>query len=405
MENEAPSRRISAGLRAHMSYAKFSSAKPRMLVLEGQYWLDGACIAAAERMGWEVRAVAVRMEGALPRDLVADLLAAVVNFRPDFVLSVNLSGMDVDGLFAGLFNDLEVPLVAWFVDDPRTILMGRGVYGGPYSVALTWERAYGAAIAACGLDAVHYLPLAVDATRFDAPPAETPPLPPAFVGNSMVDFAAREWGWFETQPVIAAAVEAAFAEGRVTRERFAEGVDALLGAEADALALDEEARRHVELYCFIEGTRRLRRKLAETCAPLGAVMHGDAGWAAITPCAAGPVHYFDALAGFYRDTSVNLNATSLQMQSAVNQRVFDCPAAGGFLLTDAQADLDTLFERDREVACYASWAECAALLREYAAAPALRREMTARARARVLGEHTYAHRLETLRGLLTARYA
>jgi len=92
------------------------------------------------------------------------------------------------------------------------------------------------------------------------------------------------------------------------------------------------------------------------------------------------------------------------MPTAVNQRVLDCPAAGGFLLTDAQAALEDMFDVKREVACYSTLDECRHLLHAYRRNPGARRQITARARIRILGEHTYARRLQTIAAILKERF-
>lgn len=401
MDIHAPRLNVSPRLRSLMDYPKFRNA-PRMLVLENEYWLDSACIRAGEALGWEVARAPVRMVGTMPRELIAGLFETLTSFRPDFVLSINLSGMDTHGLLAGLLHDLNVPLAAWFVDDPRTILMGSRAYASETAIAFTWEAAYTGYLRDCGFAEAHLLPLAVDDTLFNAPPAEEWPLPPSFVGNSMVEFAEREWAWLRERPALLKTVEHAFSSGRVTRASFAEGIEAILGKTASAFDADE--LRHAELVCFVEGTRRLRQSLADATGTLGAVMRGDAGWQGRATLVGAPVHYFEELPAHYRATPVNLNATSIQMANAVNQRVFDCPAAGGFLLTDAQSSLVDLFDADREVAVYRSMEECGEMLQQYLAAPRLRAEMTARARARILGEHTYHHRLGTLLAALSSRW-
>ena len=400
---ELPRLKVSPRLRELMAYDKLAGAVPRVLVLESQYWLDVACMNAARGLGWEIATAPVRMEGVLPRGDIERLLTTLGEFRPDFILSVNFSGMDVQGLFARLFEDLAIPYVVWFVDDPRTILMDRDVYASAYTVALTWERAYVEYLEAVGFPVVEYLPLAVDATVFNAEPAESWEHGPAFVGNSMNHVAERERSCVETQPELAEAMARAFEAGRVTREGFGRGLEALL--ERDLLEnLDAEQRRHAELVFFVEGTRRLRHALVRSLEPEGLEVYGDEGWQEVTAKANGPLNYTEQLPGFYRACEVNLNSTSIQMPAAVNQRVFDCPAAGGFLLTDAQADLHELFDAEREVACYASAEECAALFREYRAHPEARREVVRRARKRVLGEHTYVHRLERIVAIVRERF-
>ena len=400
---EAPRLNVSPRLRELLRYDKMAGPAPRMLILESKYWLDDACRNAAGQLGWEVETVPIVQEGRLPREAVARLFTVLGDFRPDFVLSVNMGGMDVQGLFARFFEDVSIPLVTWFVDDPRTILVGRAVYASSHTVALTWETAYIDDLRRLGFPVVEALPLAVDATIFNAPPLEDVAGPPAFVGNSMTAYARREWEAVQGHPALVEALAAAFEAGRVTRERFAQGLDAIVGAEL-AASLDVELRRHAEMLCFVEGTRRLRAELARELVPLGLVPHGDDEWREIAPDARGPVNYLCDLPAFYRSCPVNLNVTSIQMATAVNQRVFDCPAAGGFLLTDAQGDLARLFAAD-EVAAYSSWEECRDLLTHYLAAPAARRELTARARARILGEHTYAHRLGAIADLVRRHYA
>lgn len=400
---DAPRLNISPRLREIMGYRKFAAQHPRMLVLRSHYWLDAACIRAAERMGWEVHEVPTLMEGALPREHVERLFFALASFRPDFVLSINLSGMDEQGLFARFFDDLELPLVTWFVDDPRTIMLDRACYGGTNHIALTWDTAYADYLRARGFAEAHYMPLAADTGIFDAEPAEAWPHPPSFVGNSMAAQAAREWAWVTERPVLAEAVTRALEEGRVTREHFGEGLAAMLG-EACAAGLDEHERRHAEILLFVEGTRRMRRALLARLADLKVHARGDAGWRDITPHFGPPLDYEHALPAFYRDCAINLNITSIQMPNAVNQRVFDCPAAGGFLLTDAQLALNALFEPERETVTFASLEECREQVARFSAHPGERRAIAQRAKQRVLGEHTYAHRLERLRLLLQDRF-
>ena len=386
-----------------MAYPKLAGTKPRMLVLESQYWLDVACIRAAEGMGWSVSRTPVLMSGALPREMVSGLLEQLVAFKPDFVMSINLSGMDEQGLFAGLFEDLHIPFVTWFVDDPRTIMMGRDCYGTEHGVALTWEHGYMGYLEERGFGLVTYMPLAVDGKVFNGEPGDTWPLPPTFIGNSMVQSAAEEWGWAQLHPEVESAVVEAIGRDTLERGNFGTGLGTVLGEERIA-AWDEEYRRHGELLCFVEGTRRLREELVTRLAPHGLVVCGDEHWGRVTDAWQPYVNYEGGVGAYYRGCPVNLNSTSIQMASAVNQRIFDCPAAGGFLLTDGQGDLGSLFDVETEVAQYQNLDEAEAMLLHYLEAPEERVEITRRAQKRIMGEHTYRHRLEVLLVLLRERF-
>ena len=391
---KTPRLHVSDNLRAMMSYPKMAGDPPRLLILESNYWLDHACIRAAENMGWALSRTPVVMQGAMPRAMIGEFLETVLAFRPDFVLSINCSGMDEEGLFARFFADLRLPYVTWFVDDPRTILMDRCVYGSEYAVALSWDATYEDYLRGVQFAVVHTLPLAVDPSLFNAEPADTWDIPPSFVGNSMADFAAREWAWLQERPDLARAIRDAFDAGRVTRERFAKGINTLLDP-AFASALDPHERRHAELYFFIEGTRRLRWEIISRLVPEGLVVRGDEGWRELGAAWGPYVNYSRELLEYYRRCEVNLNITSIQMPTTVNQRVFDCPAAGGFLITDAQAALVDLFDQD-EVVCYHTAEECADLIAFYRKYPQLRTQIARKARDRILKEHTYAHRLRRI---------
>lgn len=390
-----PSARLNPGpaLLSAMRYPRFAGATPRMLVLESRYWIDQACLRAADRLGWTVARAPVPLAGAMPGDTIAALIRTLAEFRPDFALTVNLGGMDEGGIFAELFDTFGVPLVTWFVDDPRTIMLDRDVYGAPSAVAFTWEPAYAEYLRAHGFPRVETLPLAADTALFDAPPREDPPLPPVFVGQSMAGFAASEWEWIAGRPALAIAVAEAFEAGRVDRVHFAAGLEAMLGPAA--ATLDPHERRHAEMYCFIEGTRRARAALIAALAPQDIIVRGDPGWAEVTPRHGPYVDYATELPGLYRDSVAHVNATSIQMAEAVNQRVFDGPAAGALVVTDEQPQLRVLFDPD-EVAAYATPGECAECLARYRADPSARAALIRRAQARIRDRHTYGHRLQRI---------
>lgn len=394
-----PRLKVSTRLRDLMSYTKFTTPTPRILVLQSRYWLDDACLNAARVMGWEHESVPVAQAGYLPREQTERLLHSLTSFKPDFVLTINLSGMDIYGMFAALFEDLHIPFVTWFVDDPRTICAGDIGVANPWSVAFSWERAYLPFLKDLGFAHTEHLPLAVDHTVFNHGPEETSYIAPAFVGTSMVDAAQHEREWLTKKPALLAALDDAFSGGMVTRTNFSQGLSAMIGAEV-VDTLDEDDARHAELYCFLEGTRRLRHDLISSLRGEDLTLHGDDGWRQLSVSSHGPVEYGAELASFYGRAAVNLNTTSIQMRSALNQRVFDCPASGGFLLTDAQADLASFFDVDSEVVSYTTNDECKDALRWFARRPEARREIVERAQKRVHAEHRYTHRLEYMAGVL-----
>lgn len=394
---------LTEGMQRILGYPRFAGP-PRILILDTDYFFDRSWHRAAEKLGWQTAGVRSVMTGALTREDIAQLFTAVGEFKPDFVLASNYAGMDTEGMFSRFFEDARIPYVSWFTDTPRMILYDRHVYASHYSVAATWEKAYIPHFERLGFHHVLHMPHATDPALFHGVPAARFDRELAFVGSSMTEQAAEAWEKLEEMPVVAKAVREAFDQGRVTRERFAEGIESILPLDVLA-ACDRRTLRHAELCLVYEATRRERAQVVATLNPLDIEVRGDAHWAGLARHVGGGVGYFDHLAGFYRRTAVNINTTSLQMKSAVNQRVFDCPAAGGFLLTDRQADLEDLFDPEGEIATYSTLEELEDKARHYLRHPEERERIVRNAQRRIAAHHTHAHRLQTLVEYLKERYA
>lgn len=401
--NQSARLQLSEGMRRILDYPKFTGAA-RMLVLETGYFFDRSWVRAAQSLGWSTVTVPSAMTGGLTREQIAALFKTIGEFKPDFILTSNYAGMDTRGIFARFFEDARIPYVSWFTDTPRMILYGREMHLSHYAVAATWERAYTPHFEAIGFQHVHFMPLGTDPALFDAEPADTFDRDLAFVGTSMVEQTAEAIEKHAHLPHVLEAVKRAFDEGRVTRENYAAGMAAILGEELLA-SLNPSERRNVELLVNYEATRRQREGLTLALAPMGLEVRGDPHWRALLENTGGSLGYFDALAPYYRGTAVNVNSTSLQMRWAVNQRVFDCPAAGGFLLTDNQRDMGEFFDPDREAVVYGSLEELRDKTAYYLRRPDERAAIVRAARRRILAEHTHAHRLRGLEAFLKERYA
>jgi spore maturation protein CgeB len=155
-------------------------------------------------------------------------------------------------------------------------------------------------------------------------------------------------------------------------------------------------------------TREYRLRLVQSLLPLGMVVYGDSGWRRLLPKGSamkGSIDYYRQLPSLYARTAVNFNATSLQMNSAVNQRVFDCAACGAFLLSDRMADMDRFFEPGTESVCYGNEEEAVSLAAYYLKHDGERNRIAAAARRRVLAEHTYEARMASLVRTMAEKYA
>ena len=114
-------------------------------------------------------------------------------------------------------------------------------------------------------------------------------------------------------------------------------------------------------------------------------------------------------ARIYNATDINLNLhSSVQAEALVapgdfvNPRTFELAACGVFQLTDSRSLLPELFAED-EIAQFSDFDELTAQIRRFNAAPQERAAYAAKARARVLAEHTYARRMDTLMAFVAER--
>jgi spore maturation protein CgeB len=177
-------------------------------------------------------------------------------------------------------------------------------------------------------------------------------------------------------------------------------------AAAYAALPDREAQLAYETMLTWESTRQYRTdcvaRLFDVAPSSCPLIVGDEGWHIAFRREQRPwrwhepVAYYDELPRFYPLSAINFNSTSMQMKGAVNQRVFDVPAAGAFVLTDWREQMDELFEPGKEIACYRHPDEIPDLARYYLAHPAERQRIALAGRKRVLACHTWDKRLASM---------
>jgi len=383
---------------------------PRVLLVTSRFFLLGEIMTAFDRMGAAYRYLDT---GGDEMDLDAYLRAvitAVKELRPHFALTVNHLGVDHEGLLTGLLSKLDIPLASWFVDNPALAL---ALYSNPAAkktAVFTWDADNLEPLRSQGFDNVFYLPLAADERRFVPSAAPAPPDHPwrarvSFVGNSMVIKTGKRIEYAAPGPALRAALPDIAREfGRhpewSVRTFMASHFPGLMD---DFAALATPQRQLAfETAVIWESTRQYRAECLGRLMEFHPLIAGDTGWLETFPGEGErwrrlpELAYYDQLPGFYPLSEINFNCTSLQMKGAVNQRVFDVPACGAFLLTDHRAQMERLFEPGKEVAVYSDPAEIPDMARHYLAHPEERAAIAAAARKRLLAEHTYVTRMGQL---------
>jgi spore maturation protein CgeB len=274
-------------------------------------------------------------------------------------------------------------------------------------MALCWEKAYIPYLEKQGFNMVRYLPLATDPSLFSLNPARTPSKNLGFIGSAMggayLENIRRKFIWSDAlTPLVDEASDTLLAEPE-------KGLSLLLKDifEKYTLPFPPADDRNVTWLCsYIIHTASMkkRRSAARELVPDGLELFGDPeGWKEVLGNAI-VVHpnldYSTQLCSAYNDIAVNLNITSCQMPGAVNQRVFDVPLSGSFVLSDNQKDLGELFDLGREAVAYENSNELKDMVKYYTVNSTERQKISEAARKRILAEHTYFHRVKRMHTLL-----
>lgn len=395
---------------------RFVEARPRVLLLTSKYFLMGEVEGACRKLDIPHKMVLVGEDAVSCQDFVRHLLEEVLTFKPDCCLTLNHMGVDVEGVLMDILARLQLPLASWFVDNPHLIIHLYYQCVSPWTALFTWDNDNIPTLRRMGFEHVFYLPLGTDPDRFTPRRRHTAPAAwkadISFVGNSMLSkVAGRLKSGHFPRPLLLAFKDAA--------QRFLESEersvadflrDALPNVYQHYMALpDNEAKLAYETAITWQATRVYRNGCVRRLLPLHPLIVGDPAWKtefrkeAHQPRYLDAINYYTDLPRFYGCSAINFNCTSKQMKGAVNQRVFDAPAAGGFVLTDWREQMAQLFE-PQEMACYHEADEAPDMVRHYLAHPQERRRILTAARQRVLACHTWQHRLQTLLDCMRSIY-
>jgi spore maturation protein CgeB len=393
-------------------YPRFCSRRPRVLVLRKRYFLYDEIATALQRLS--VPHVFVDMDEGdkLEPLFVEDLLSTIARFRPDMLLTVNHFGLDREGRLAGLLEQARLPLASWFVDNPQLILHDWPGQRRSNVAVFSFDASSVAGLLEQGYAHAAYLPLATDPERFRPGVAARPEWRSrvSFVGDSLtlrVQSLVEQLGDAPLSGRLFG-VGSAFALSRDrTAAEYLERCEPELARRVDALPPALRLAAH-SLVTFA-AAQQYRVRAVSRLAGFSPLVAGDAHW----PQWLGQtgirflprLSYYRDLPGFYGAAEVNFNCTSAQMKGAVNQRVFDVPACGAFLLTDAQDQLADLLEPGREMTVYHDLNDIPGQISRWLGDASARRRMVRRARQRVLAEHTYEHRLARLLEIMREAFA
>ncbi|MGQ9688437.1 MAG: CgeB family protein [Desulfobaccales bacterium] len=375
----------------------------RVLFLRHGRWPEGECLQAFRALGFAVREIhlAGHEDGAAsPR-----LLQGLAEFLPDFLFCINYPGFDHAGGLTFLLTEAHLPAATWFVDNPDFILNSRTQNVSDWLMAFAWDQYYVEELQKKGFPWVSFLPLATDTRLFR--PYRHPPverfgiLDAAFVGHTWARQVQDHLAPFAGRPALLAYIEAAARTFQWSPHYRARADLAEVMPGFENLPLNEQVA--LETAVIWKAAQQDRLERVSSLIQAGLMVFGDSTWTELLPdplAYGGLLSYDRELPAFYQCVAVNLNFTGLQTKNGLNQRVFDVPAAGAFLLTDHKEALWQIFAPD-EMVTFRTLEEALDKLAFYLKYHETRRQIAARARERVVSQHTYGHRIQAIVNRLT----
>jgi spore maturation protein CgeB len=321
--------------------------------------------------------------------------------RPDLVLSTNNQGLDPHGYLPQACALADATWATWYLDDPRFLLQAQQQAAlGENALAFCWDNNGIDAWREIGQVHAYPLPLCTDPNQFfpgegDASLAGRL----VFVGSARF---ARAPGFFSMLDRDAKALEVLEAlSATVLATRRAPSLRKLQTVLQDLGLVDHfdaESRRRLPAYVVQETSRQYRIDALRAVAELRPVVFGN-GWEGLLPKTVElrpPVDYDKRLPTIYRSDALHLALTNLQMRSYPNQRPFDVGASGQAVLQDRLDGWQALFGRELEALVFDDLEQLRTRAEQLLEDAPQKAALAATLRERVLAEHTYDNRLDSL---------
>lgn len=384
-------------------------------------------VATFEKLGF-ISSVVTIYPTTSKQDFIQNVVSSAASINPDFVFTFSHSGVDQDGDIIHLLEDLNIPLVSWILDNPELILRPYKDLQSDNVYIFSTDKTAVPGISRIGYNNVFYLPLAanVDAQspvcRTGGGAVRSDSISLLFIGDTFVSKLGQYIkstksikALLGTYKILAKSLVAnheALLERLGSPEKGLPSIESLFQQEAlscesrHLASLSPEARQRFELIVYLYANTIYRSNILKEAIHYDHLIVGPPTWKRLLNnpnINLLPSTYDKKIVNLlYRNASINLNVTSMHMNGAANQRIFDVPTAGGFLLTDYSNQLEGLFDLDKEIVYYVNRDDFQAKVDKYLFDKKAREKVVIAANHRIAAEHRYVHRAAAILNTLKA---
>lgn len=115
----------------------------------------------------------------------------------------------------------------------------------------------------------------------------------------------------------------------------------------------------------------------------------------------GTADYYTLMPLIFQNSAINLNITLKSIYSGIPLRCMDIMGAGGFLLTNYQADFFDYFLPEEDFVFYESEEDCLKKAHYYLSRESKRQQIAQNAFCKMKEHHTFVHRVQTMLSILS----
>ena len=383
----------------------------KVLFLEWKSFGNEDMIAALKETGHTVKTIPfsnkeVRQSEEEEQLLIQEILA----FSPDFVFSFNYFP-----IVSLACKKADMRYVSWIYDSPYVMLYSYTIiYPGNY--IFVFDKELYMEFHTAGIETVHYLPMAANTDRLCAMTDFTSFAVSPWKNRTDIAFVGSlytEKHQFYNRLKDITPYTRGYLEGLMAAQKQVYGynfIQELLSTDIikdlqHALPMQPDAGG-VESVEYLYAQYVINRQITamertELLSAIGAQYQYDL----YTPDSSlqlpgcinhGPVDYYDMAPYVFKTAKINLNISLRSIKSGIPLRAFDIMGAGGFLLTNFQADFLDDFIPGEDFAYYESKKDLLDKIDYYLHHDAERSAIAENGLQKVVSRHTYKHRVEEI---------
>lgn len=362
--------------------------------------------------GHTVSSVFFDQKSVLYDDKVKDILRPEIEKnKPDFVFGFNYFPP-----VASLCNDLNVKYVAWVYDNPYVLLYSYTVIY-PTNYIFVFDKSQYNEFRANGIPTFYYLPLAANTDRLTKMVTNPDGLRTyrasslrnrtdiAFIGSLYTE----DHKFYDKLTSISDYTRG-YLEGLMAAQKQIYGMNFIEGLLPSEII--EDMNQDLMLKPGINGCETLEYMMSqyvinrqltateryELLSKVGAkykfdLYTHDKNFRMDGCINHGPADYYDEAPYIFNSTPINLNITLRSIHSGIPLRAFDILGAGGFLLTNYQADFDDCYVSGEDYVFFESPDDMMAKIDYYLSHEDERKQIAENGFRRTAESHTYINRV------------